>query len=136
MADGDEGRLTGSLASVSDLRVATLVESRWSQSTAAGYNCYNYYTPNNYVCGCVATAMAQLMRYYQYPTTGVGTASFAITIDDWPATRSLRGGDGAGGAYNWANMKLVPSTGTTLAQRQAIGAICHDAGVAAHMNYG
>jgi len=80
--------------------------------------------------------MAQLMRYYQYPTTGVGTASFAITIDDWPATRSLRGGDGAGGAYNWANMKLVPSTGTTLAQRQAIGAICHDAGVAAHMNYG
>ena len=55
--------------SVSDLRVAPLVASTWSQSDVAGKACYNYYTPPNdandlanYVCGCVATAMAQVMR--------------------------------------------------------------------------
>ena len=36
---------------------------------------------HNDVCGCVATAMAQFMRYWQYPTSGVGTASFPIFIN-------------------------------------------------------
>ncbi|GAG46507.1 unnamed protein product, partial [marine sediment metagenome] len=60
------------LGSVSDERVSPLVRTRWSQSSVSGQYCYNYYTPNHYVCGCVATAMAQLMRFYQYPTGSVG----------------------------------------------------------------
>ncbi|MBN1491996.1 MAG: C10 family peptidase, partial [Phycisphaerae bacterium] len=119
------------VSSVSDVRVAPLVESRWSQSDGV----YNYYTPNNYVCGCVATAMAQLMRFHQHPSTGVGTGSFTIWVNGASQSRALRGGNGAGGAYDWANMKLVPSTGTTTAQKQAIGALCHDAGVSVNMSY-
>ncbi len=61
--------------SVSDVRVDSFVQSRWNQLThnnsTTGDPCYNYYTPNNYVCGCVATAGAQLMRYWQWPTTSV-----------------------------------------------------------------
>ena len=50
-----------------DLRVASFVRSKWSQSTATsgnGYshNYYNYYVPNNYPCGCVATAFAHSAR--------------------------------------------------------------------------
>ena len=60
------------LSSLSDIRVDSFVQSRWSQSghanTPIGVPCYNYYTTNHYVCGCVATAQAQLMRYWQYPT--------------------------------------------------------------------
>ena len=68
------------LASVSDPRVAPLTQTVWSQTTSTSGNaCYNYYVPPgpdgnaaNYPCGCVATAMAQLMRFWQYPVNGVG----------------------------------------------------------------
>jgi hypothetical protein len=125
----------GKLASISDIRVAPLIQSKWSQDTVAGSNCYNYYTPNNYPCGCVATAMSQLMRYHSYPTTGVGSSSFSIKVDNVTQTKSLRGGNGSGGAYNWSSMMLVPDATMTTAQRQAIGALTYDAGVSVNMEY-
>ena len=134
---GDGGDFLDGLGSVTDERVAPFVESRWSQSVAygGGPNCYNYYTPNNYVCGCVATAMSQLMRYHQHPTSGVGTGSFTIYVNGTPQSASLRGGDGSGGAYDWANMKLVPAGGVTTTECQAIGALCRDAGLTVNMQY-
>lgn len=120
--------------SISDVRVDPFILSKWYQGYEGGL-CYNYYTPNNDVCGCVATAMAQWMRYYQHPSAGIGTNNFSISIDGVWTNRNTRGGDGNGGIYSWANMPLDPDTGTTEIQRQAIGALCHDAGVAAHMQY-
>lgn len=121
--------------SVSDVRVAPLIQSRWSQSTECGSNCYNYYTPNHYVCGCVATAQAQLMRFWQYPTGSVGTPCYSITVCGTPRTGCLRGGDGYGGPYAWADMVLDPDCSTTEAQRETIGALCSDVGVSVNMNY-
>jgi len=125
------------LASVSDVRVAPLLASKWDQAEAypGGPLCYNYYTPNNYVCGCVATAMAQIMYFHRYPTAGVGTASFPITVGGVAQTANLRGGDGAGGAYQWTTMVADPDATITDAQCAAIGALTYDAGVAAHMAY-
>ena len=136
------------IANASDVRVAPLVQSVWSQgATVWNAACYNYYTPpyaagtsSNFPCGCVATAMAQLMRYWQYPTAGVGTAAYPVSIltstgyDD-NVSWNLRGGDGLGGPYAWSNMVLNPNIDCTLAQCQAIGALCADAGVAAAMTY-
>lgn len=122
-------------SSIDDVRVDSLVDSRWNQSTEGGNNCYNYYTPNNYVCGCVATAMAQLLRFHQHPSTGVGTASYTVYVDGTPQSQSLRGGDGAGGAYDWSNMVLNPDGTTTLTERQAIGALTVDAGTSVNMQY-
>lgn len=123
------------LPSVTDLRVAPFVLSKWGQQGAAGGNCYDYYTPGTCPCGCVATAMAQLMRYYRYPTFGIGTASFSIKVNGVPEMHPLMGGDGIGGPYSWSDMPLDPATGVTDAQRHAIGTLCHDAGVASHMAY-
>ena len=123
------------LATVSDVRVSPLLLSKWNQETECNNPCYNYYTPSYYPCGCVATAMAQLMRFYQHPTTGIGARSFAITVDDVVRTVKTRGGDGAGGPYNWAGMTLDPDCATSLTQRQAIGALCYDAGVSVNMDY-
>jgi hypothetical protein len=134
-AQGLEFSVEMKSASISDVRVASLVDSRWSQSTVNGQNTYNLYTPNNYVCGCVATAMSQLMRYHSYPTAGVGTAAFSISVDGSSEDRNLRGGDGSGGAYSWSDMVLVPNSSITTAQRQAIGALTHDAGVSVSMSY-
>jgi hypothetical protein len=128
-------------SSVSDVRVAPLVQSTWGQTTVGSYingiTCYNYYTPGDdpystggYPCGCVATAMAQLMRYHEYPTGYVGTGSFLIEVDYVSQWVSL-----FGGPYVWSDMPLVPNNFITLAQRQAIGEICYDAGVSVNMSY-
>jgi len=133
----------GGILNVSDPRVDPLVQSHWRQGSECGYACYNYYTPpgpddspSNYPAGCMATAMAQLMLYYQHPTQGVGVRSFEIQDCGSPQYRMLRGGDGAGGPYAWSSMALVPDCSTiSSAQREAIGALCYDAGVAAQSNY-
>jgi hypothetical protein len=130
---------TKSTGMVSQVRVAPLVRSQWSQGTDdesyEGDPCYNYYTPNEYVCGCVATAMSQVMKFHEHPSAPVGTPSFTIEVDDVPQSRSLRGGDGIGGPYGWSRMVLLPRMGCTQQERQAIGALTHDAGVSVSMSY-
>ncbi len=131
--EGEMGILgTGS---VSDVRVEPFVLSQWDQGDVDGSACYNYYTPNNYVTGCVATAMAQLMRYHEWPVSGIGVNTFEITVDGSTQYRDTLGGDGAGGAYNWSQMPYVPSSGVSTTQRQAIGALNHDAGCSVNMAY-
>jgi len=129
--------------SISDVRVAPFVQSRWSQTTVDGNACYNYCTPkygdgnaDNYSCGCTATAMAQLMRYYQYPPAPV-IGTFTIFVDGHSQNAFIRGGNGAGGAYDWANMVLDPLhySGLNSTQRAAIGALTYDAGVSVNMSY-
>ncbi len=146
LAEASEGEfnLMGRL-SISDVRVAPLVQSEWSQGQVCDKDCYNYYTPNNYPSGCVATAMAQLMRYYKYPNEPddsvpnslsiFGRRSFTIIVDGKDETRYLKGGDGSGGPYKWGQMVLEPGCSTTLTQRQAIGALCYDAGISVNMQY-
>lgn len=121
---------------IDDIWVYPFIESRWSQSTEDEEYCYNYYTPNHYVSGCTATAMAQTMRYYQHPLTGVDvTESFTIKVDGIEHSANLRGGDGTEGAYNWSNMVLVPNYSITETERQAIGALLYDVGVSIDMSY-
>ena len=122
----------------SDIRVNALVQSKWNQSTVSGSgwfstskNVYNYYTPNNYVCGCVATAMAQIMRYHQFPTASMAQFSnpnCTVSGTDTELTSM-------GGTYDWANMPLSPGSSIKTAQQQAIGKLCYDAGVAVSMGY-
>ncbi|MCK4886670.1 MAG: C10 family peptidase, partial [Planctomycetes bacterium] len=133
LAGGDV--LEMGIGSVSDVRVSPFVQSRWSQQTECSNYCYNYYAPNHYPCGCVATAAAQVMRFYQHPTAGIGVHGFTIEVDGLSQTAYTRGGDGSGGPYNWGDMVLDPDCSTTLAQHQAIGALCYDAGVSVGMDY-
>ncbi len=123
------------LSTINDPRVTPLIQSRWSQGTVSGNYCYNYYTPNHYPCGCVATAMSQIMRFFNHPNTGVGTPSFNIYVDGVSQSRKLRGGNGSGGVYNWTSMPLVPTSTSTATQLQAIGTLTHDAGVSVNMSY-
>jgi hypothetical protein len=123
--------------SVSDVRVEPFVKSRWGQSTTCGEISFNYYTTNHYPCGCTATAIAQLMRYHEYPNgrASVGSRRFEVKVDDVPQYTYTRGGDGKGGPYQWSLMELEPDCDTTLEQRKAIGALCYDASVAAETEY-
>ncbi len=150
------------ISSVSDPRVDPLVKSQWSQGGVGTTACYNYYTPpsdpcdpcdyaidstafntpspygepNNWPCGCVATAMAQLMRYHTHPNDpcGIGKQKNGIYAPSWQSAWT-RGGDGFGGQYKWNLMTLVPVPSTQAPERQAIGALCYDAGVSVRMAY-
>ena len=136
-ADGKVQRSTASssLSSISDVRVAPLVESKWDQKAAGGKYTYNYHTPNHWYCGCVATAMAQLMRFHKFPTTEVEKQTFPCYVGK--NFDNLTGVDLSliGGVYNWDLMPLVPSSSTTDTEREMIGRLCYDAGVASRMAY-
>ncbi len=125
-SSGDDG-----LPSLSDVRVEPFIKSKWSQSTVGSKNCWNYYTPNNYVCGCTATAIAQMMRYWQYPTASVTAKSYGCKVDGKSVTKTMMGG-----TYAWASMPLTPfSTTPTDAQCQAIGKLAYDVGVTVCMSW-
>ncbi len=139
-----------------DVRVPPLLSSRWNQTTEHGYSCYNYFTPqlrnskilftagalDNYPCGCVATAIAQVLYYHHYPDHAPQQSQYAVTIAAVDSGRiyevavPLLGGDFKGGPYNWDQMLAVPTEDATEEQRQAVGALCADAGAAVHMTYG
>ncbi len=120
---------------ISDIYVPPLIATRWDQSSVCGDYCYNYYIPNHYYAGCVATVMAQLMVFHQHPVLGIGENTFAITVDGTPQQASTLGGDGSGGPYYWPDMVYSPDCSLTQAQRQAIGALCYDAGLSVNMDY-
>lgn len=128
-------RLGAAVSAPSDIRVDSFVASRWDQLThnnySNGQNCYNYYTPNNYVCGCVATAGAQIMRYWQYPTASVAQKTFTCAVGGTSAAYTMMGG-----IYDWSSMPLVPANGVTEAQCQAIGKLTYDVGVSVRMQWG
>ena len=115
---------------LSDVRVSPLVQSKWDQEDVGSTWCYNYYTPNHYVCGCVATATAQIMRYWTHPTAEIQPITRPCYVDETPTSRTS-----LGGTFAWSSMPLVPSTSATTAQRQAIGHLCYDVGVSVYMDW-
>ena len=126
-------RASQGVSSISDVRVAPLVQSKWGQEDVGDGHCYNYYTPSNYVCGCVATAGAQIMRYFEWPRSDVSIAQFTNThceVDG--STRTLTT---QGGCCNWSQMPLEPDDTITEAQRMEIGKLTSDIGICVGMVY-
>jgi hypothetical protein len=148
-----EGTLSSGVSSppdsVSDVRVAPFIKSMWGQTCECGEDLpcssgcpdiYNYYTPpnkagdnHNYWSGCAATAMGQIMRYWKYPSVGIGVQSEQYSVNSGPQlTGKTLGGNGKGGPYDWSNMPLTPSLppAPTVEQREAIGRLIWDIALA------
>ena len=121
-----------SAAAVDDVRVAPLVKSKWNQSKVGSKKVYNYYVPNGYTCGCVATAMAQIMRYHKFPSSA-SPQTFTCYVGSGQTPTNITM---VGGTYDWDAMPLEPSSSISDAEREMIGRICFDAGVSARMAYG
>ena len=94
--------------------VAPLLKTKWSQS-APYYNNLPTYSGQRCITGCVATALAQVMYYYQYPTgltteiPGYTTSTHRIKVNRLPAT-----------TFDWSQMALSYSGYTSPAQNAAI----------------
>ncbi|MDE6268425.1 MAG: C10 family peptidase [Muribaculaceae bacterium] len=109
--------------------VAPLMKVKWNQG-----NPYNLYTPNfgdkQAPTGCVATAIAQVMKYYEFPPKGNGTVTCGY------------GSQELGQAYDWSNM-LDEYTGWdensynyTAEQAEAVATLMRDIGYSVNMSYG
>lgn len=187
LLSGAAAKPTG-IAGVDDVRVAPLLQTQWGQGAAYDADkravpCFNFYTPSTYnviydyqddrspvtnapencVCGCVATAMAQLMRYWRYPqdeiapfgngacSQPVGDTVIRIIGDkkgdhilsfDNPTTQTNL--TAVAGVYDWANMPDCPMSiwdgefhGTPVTEEgcRAIGCLTYDCGVSVGMGY-
>ena len=138
-------RRLAATAPTADLRVAPLLTTAWNQGNVDGKLCYNYYTPNNYLCGCAATALAQVMKYFRYPTgkvtAGEGyydSVNYGGTDKGWnmdgyfasaTATTKTPWSPAFGGPYNWDAMVDAPTGSTSETARKAIGQLCRDAAI-------
>ena len=117
----------------SDLRVAPLVTTTWGQ---AG-NAANYYTPpydsgapTNYPCGCLALAGAQIANYWRFPVNSCEQVERECFTNDVPQTFTTMGG-----TYDWQNMPSNFTNGLTTVQKQAVGKLCYDFGVASQTDW-
>lgn len=92
--------------------------------------------------GCVATSMAQVMRYHQWPPSGVGSYSYFWDGDDsCGAAGPPYPGAGTVSAtlsdtYDWANMPNDCTSGCTATEEDALAELCFEAGVTLDMHYG
>lgn len=124
-----------------DSVVGPLLSSYWGQTEDAFYSndstaspTYNYYTPNLWPTGCVTTVMGQIMNYFACPQHGTGSHSY-----QWNA--QVLSADFSSHTYDWANILddyTYPFEGTkssTLVQRQNVGRLLADLGVAFEAAY-
>lgn len=108
-----------------------LVTAKWNQSEP-----YNSLCPTDKnglsVTGCVATAMAQVMYYHQWPEQGVGTHSYTWEHDNTSSTLSF---DYGATTFDWANMTDIYDGNSTPEQELAVATLMYAAGVSVDMNY-
>jgi hypothetical protein len=111
-----------------------LVETKWNQNYP-----YNYFRPEgaggpggHCYAGCVATAAAQLMRYWSHPIQGQGSHTYYP--EDHPEYGPLTANFGET-TYDWANMPNSISSSSPIEQIEAVALLIYHAGVSVDMNY-
>lgn len=103
----------------------------WNQSAPYNNLCPKYDGTNRAAAGCVATAMAQVMAYYQYPKQLQADIPAYTTKDNVSVS-----GIAKGETYDWSNMLPQYSTGNyTQAQADAVAKLTFHCGAAVQMNY-
>ena len=109
--------------------VSPLTKTTWNQNAP-----YNNLCPlldgKRCITGCVATAMAQIMKYYNYPTTGTGSYSYEWNGQMLTAEPGMH-------TYNWS--KMLPNYSTTSftnENAQAVAQLMYDCGVVCDAGYG
>lgn len=112
------------------VHLSPMLKTQWNQ----GYP-YNSELPKvGFQTGCVATAAAQVMKYYNYPTQGIGYKEYTRKADGVTYTAIA---DFGNTTYDWAHMLNQYSLGEyNEEESRAVGTLMYHAGVANDMYYG
>ena len=106
--------------------VNPLVQTRWNQMPYYNDLCpYDNQYNERTVTGCVATAMAQVLKYWNYPD--VGTGSHSYSTNSYGTLYANFGGT----QYNWSSM---PNRVTSA--NNAVATLMYHCGVGVDMSYG
>lgn len=105
--------------------VSPLMTTQWNQSPY-----YNYYCPNGTPVGCLATAVAQVMKYWNHPVRGTGSHSYYSNL------YGTLSADFGSTTYDWANMPNALRASSSSAQIQAVATLSYHVGVSMNMDYG
>lgn len=104
--------------------VLPLCQSTWDQAPG-----YNGLCPGGSVTGCVATAMAQIMRYWQFPAFGIGSSCYSDEVSN--GYQENYGNLCAyydTSHYAWSAMPLASSS-------DEVAKLMYDCGVSVQMDY-
>ena len=125
--------------------VTPLIQTKWNQNKYYNDLCPAVSDgPNGKAyTGCVATAMAQIMKYWSYPSTGIGShsytwngqtlsANFGATTYDWNNMADYYEYYFANGTDQYANWLSEPSA----AEIAAVATLMYHCGVSVEMIYG
>lgn len=111
--------------------------THWNQGNTNNYlketkgYLYNYYTPSHYPCGCVATAGAAVLEFFQVSGGPTGITKLCKYNYNNAYYTTL------GGNYDWSILPQWVFGQTTLdeAQRELLGRVTFDLGVLLGMEY-
>jgi len=106
--------------------VGPLVQTIWSQDPP-----YNNMCPDGFVTGCVATAMAQIMKYWSYPPSGHGSNGYwdEQAYGDQNNVGYVSANFDTS-HYNWSAMPLNVSN-----VNNQVAKLMYDCGVSVNMDY-
>ncbi len=119
--------------------IAPMITTKWRQGSKNG-NAYNYQCPtiNNSYCltGCVATAMAQLMKYHEWPKTTCQTIPSYESTKEYSKKTVGTLPSLPGVVFDWANMKNTYSNeSSTDASAKAVAQLMRYCGQSVEMQY-
>lgn len=110
--------------------VSPLLTTEWDQDPYYNNACpYSSYSGSRPVTGCVATAMAQIMKYWNHPTTGYGSHSY------YHDTYGTLSANFANTTYQWSSMPNSLSSSSTSTQVNAVATLMNHVGIAVDMDY-
>lgn len=126
---------TSKLKSCQDISsVGPLITTKWDQSPYYNNMCpRKYFWNDRAATGCVATAMAQIMKYFNHPTHGIGFKSYYHS-NNFVTYGTLSANFGAT-TYDWKNMPIYLNSGSSSTQINAVAELMYHCGVSIEMDY-
>lgn len=137
-AGGESGKVYQARNSSARTEVSPLTHTLWNQDAPYNDLCPELTsstgTTERSVTGCVATAMAQVMKVHAWPSTGKGSKSYTFTYEENQYQESM---DFASTTFDWSNMvNDYAGNTTTSAQDEAVATLMKACGVGTAMSYG
>lgn len=110
--------------------VAPMLTTQWKQGSPYNTLCPHDTLNQDTKAGCVAIAMAQVMKYWNHPTQGEGSYSYSYANC---GTQSVNFG---AATYDWANMPNTLTSVSPTVNINAVATLVYHAGVSVKMKYG
>ena len=118
--------------------VSPLMTTTWNQEPYYNNLCpYHSASGQRSVTGCVATATAQVMKYYNHPTTGYGSHTYTSdrTINGVNYNFPNLTADFGNTTYQWSLMPNALTGTSSSTQVNAVATLMYHIGVADEMSY-